>query len=62
MKLRLILRYLLSKLQAMSSEVKSPRLLDIEAPVSRGLAAAAARAAAAEGFLAGEEDCFSPSI
>lgn len=31
MKLRLMLRYLLSKLGEMSSEVKSPRLLDMEA-------------------------------
>ena len=62
MKLRLMLRYLLSKLQAMSSEVKSPRLLDMEAPVSTELLAAVG---GTEGLLAVEvveDDCFSPSM
>lgn len=53
MKLRLMLRYLLSKLQEMSSEVRSPRLLDMEA-VAFGVVAAE------DGLLA--DDCLSPSM
>lgn len=53
MKLRLILRYLLSKLQEMSSEVRSPRLLDKEAVVVGVVAAE-------DGLLA--DDCLSPSM
>ncbi len=60
MKLRLMVRYLLSKLQMMSSEVRSPRLLDFELlsmSFAEGVVDLLEPAEAAR-----VEDCFKPSM
>ena len=53
-----MLRYLLSKLQAMSSDVRSPRLLDMEEAGDAGGGAAIEALLA----VAVEDCCFRPSM